>query len=96
MNSGRDDTIAALATAPGNGAVAIVRLSGPDALTIARQITLVEPRPRHAELCVFHDAGGASLDQGLLLYFPAPHSYSGEDVVELQCHGGRVISDALL
>jgi tRNA modification GTPase len=96
LNSGRDDTIAALATAPGQGAVAIVRLSGPEALTIARQITLVEPRPRHAELCVFRDASGAVLDQGLLLYFPAPHSYSGEDVVELQCHGGRVMGGALL
>jgi tRNA modification GTPase len=96
LNAARDDTIAALATAPGSAAVAIVRLSGRDALAIARQITRVEPRPRHAELCTFRDANGDALDQGLLLFFPAPHSYTGEDVVELQCHGGRVLSDALL
>jgi tRNA modification GTPase len=71
-------------------------LSGRDALAIARQITPVDPRPRHAELCTFRDASGVALDQGLLLFFPAPHSYTGEDVVELQCHGGRVVSDALL
>ena len=96
MNPSRDDTIAAPATAAGNAAVAIVRLSGPQALAIARGLARVEPRPRLAELCVFRDASGAIIDHGLLLFFPAPHSYTGEDVVELQCHGGRVVSDALL
>ena len=96
MNPTRDDTIAAPATAGGNAAVAIVRLSGPQALAIARDLARVEPRPRLAELCAFRDAGGVLIDHGLLLFFPAPHSYTGEDVVELQCHGGRVVSDALL
>jgi tRNA modification GTPase len=92
----RDDTIAALATAPGNAAVAIIRLSGAAAARIARALTGIDPRPRYAELCAFRDASGTVLDQGLLLFFPAPHSYTGEDVLELQCHGGRVVSDALL
>ena len=96
MNPSRDDTIAAPATAAGNAAVAIVRLSGRRALPIARDLARIEPRPRLAELCVFRDESGAVIDRGLLLFFPAPHSYTGEDVVELQCHGGRVVSDALL
>jgi tRNA modification GTPase len=96
LHPARDDTIAALATAPGNAAVAVIRLSGPAAARIARDLTGLELRPRFAELCSFRDAGGAALDRGLLLFFPAPHSYTGEDVVELQCHGGRVVSDALL
>ncbi len=96
MNPSRDDTIAAPATAAGTAAVAIVRLSGPHALAIARDLARIEPRPRLAELCAFRDASGVVIDHGLLLFFPAPHSYTGEDVVELQCHGGRVVSDALL
>lgn len=96
MNPSREDTIAAPATAAGNAAVAIVRLSGPAALAIARDLARIEPRARLAELCAFRDGGGAVIDHGLLLFFPAPHSYTGEDVVELQCHGGRVVSDALL
>lgn len=96
MQYRRDDTIAALATPPGAGAVAIVRFSGPSALEIARALTGIHPRPRYAELCTFRDADGARLDQGLVLYFPAPRSYTGEDVVELHGHGGRVVSDLLL
>ena len=92
----RDDTIAALATAPGVGAIAVVRLSGPRARDIARAITGIEPRPRQAELCTFRDAAGAGLDRGLVLFFAGPHSFTGEDVAELHCHGGRVVSDALL
>jgi tRNA modification GTPase len=92
----RDDTIAALATAPGLGAIAVVRLSGPRALPIARALTGVEPRARSVELCTFRDAAGAPLDRGLVLLFAAPHSFTGEDVVELHCHGGRVVSDAVL
>jgi tRNA modification GTPase len=92
----RDDTIAALATAPGQGAVAIVRLSGPAAGAIGRAIGGIEPRPRYAELCTFRDGEGQRIDQGLLLFFPAPNSYTGEDVVELHCHGGRALSDHLL
>jgi tRNA modification GTPase len=96
VKTSRDDTIAALATAPGRAAVAIVRLSGARALPIAREIAQRAPRPRYAELCAFHDAAGDVIDHGLLLFFPAPHSYTGEDVVELQCHGGPFVSDALL
>ena len=96
MDVRRDDTIAALATAPGSGAVAIVRLSGPHARTIGRALTGIDARPRYAELCTFRDQHGQVLDQGLVLSFPAPHSYTGEDVVELQGHGGRVVSDVLL
>jgi tRNA modification GTPase len=92
----RDDTIAALATAPGVGAVAIVRMSGPNARELARAVTGADPQPRHAELCTFRDAAGVPLDRGLVLVFAAPHSFTGEDVVELHCHGGRVVSDALL
>jgi len=92
----RRDTIAALATAPGTAAVAIVRLSGPDAGHIARRLTGIELRPRHAELCEFKAEDGTSIDRGLLLYFPAPHSYTGEEVVELHGHGGAVVTDWLL
>lgn len=90
------DTIAALATPPGRGAVAIVRVSGPAALAIAERMTGARPKPRHAGLTVFRDAAGARIDQGLVLYFPAPGSYTGEDVVELHGHGGAVVSDWLL
>jgi tRNA modification GTPase len=71
-------------------------LSGPDARHIARAITAAELRPRYAELCTFRDAGGAPLDHGIALLFAAPHSFTGDDVVELHCHGGRIVSDALL
>ncbi len=90
------DTIAAIATAPGGAAVAIVRLSGPDAHAIAMQLCGRELRPRHAELCAFRDQHGQPVDQGLALYFPAPHSYTGEHVVELHGHGGTVVSNWLL
>ncbi|HET8698868.1 MAG TPA: tRNA uridine-5-carboxymethylaminomethyl(34) synthesis GTPase MnmE, partial [Gammaproteobacteria bacterium] len=63
---------------------------------IASTLTGLEPRPRYAELCTFRDAHGQRIDQGLLLFFPAPNSYTGEDVVELHGHGGRVVSDLLL
>jgi tRNA modification GTPase len=92
----RDDTIAALATAPGVGAVAVIRLSGPRAGDIARTLTGGTPPPRRAVLRALHDANGATLDRCLVLYFPAPGSFTGEDVVELHCHGGRFVSDAVL
>ena len=96
MREQRDDTIAALATAPGAAAVAIVRLSGPNARAIGVALTGVEARPRYAELCSFRGPSGEALDRGLVLYFPGPRSYTGEDVVELHGHGGRVVADALL
>src|SRR5690606_2446221 len=96
MTATRDDTIAAIATPPGSGAIAVLRLSGRAAPAIAQALTSVALRPRHVELCTFRDAVGREIDRGLLLYFPAPRSYTGEHVVELQCHGGRVVADLLL
>jgi tRNA modification GTPase len=96
LTYGRDSTIAALATAPGTAAVSIVRLSGPDALAIAERLTGIAPRARYAELCHFTAPSGEPIDEGLLLYFPAPNSYTGEDVVELHGHGGTVVTDWLL
>lgn len=96
MSTTRKDTIAAIATAPGGAAVAIVRLSGPKAKAIAQRITARELRARYAQLSTFRDPDGQRIDQGLALFFPAPHSYTGEDVVELHGHGGTVVSDWLL
>ena len=96
MNPSREDTIAALATAPGRAAIAVVRVSGRLALPIAREIARRALRPRYAELCALHDAANEVIDSGLVIFFPAPHSYTGEDVVEFQCHGGHVVSGALL
>ncbi len=92
-------TIAALATAPAAGAVGILRLSGPDALAVGRALAPAlpaEPTPRHAYLAAFVDAQGQALDEGLFLYFRAPHSFTGEDVVELQAHGGPRLLRLLL
>ena len=92
----RDDTIAALATAAGVGAIAVVRISGPKARAIGRALAGSEPRARYADLRTFRDANGQPLDRGLLLFFPGPSSFTGEDVIELHGHGGRAASDALL
>ncbi len=96
MNFRLDDTIAALATPPGKGAVAIIRLSGSRARVIGEQLTGLAPEARRAHLCEFRDETGDPVDRGLLLYFPGPRSFTGEDVVELHGHGGMVISDMLL
>ncbi len=90
------DTIAAIATPAGRGSVGILRLSGPIAAEICGRIAGSVPAPRHAVLARFVDATGEPIDQGLTLYFPAPHSLTGEDVVELQGHGGPVVMGALL
>ena len=90
------DSICAVATAQGRGGVGIVRVSGRLALDIARAIGGFEPKPRHAHYCEFRDDAGLPLDQGLLLYFRGPHSFTGEDVLELQGHGGPVVLDMLL
>jgi tRNA modification GTPase len=90
------DTIAAVATAPGRGGVGIIRVSGDKAAEIARAIAGRVPPPRLATLAKFRAADGDVLDTGLLLYFPAPHSYTGEDVLELHGHGGPVVLDLLL
>ncbi|MBR9827067.1 MAG: tRNA uridine-5-carboxymethylaminomethyl(34) synthesis GTPase MnmE [Oceanospirillales bacterium] len=96
MLSTSQDTIAAQATPPGRGGVGIIRLSGPDALNIAKQLLGFTPKPRHAHYAPFLGAAGEQLDQGIALYFPNPHSFTGEDVVEFQGHGGPVIIDMLL
>ena len=93
----RPDLIAAIATAPGRGGVGIVRLSGTDLGALAATLgNGHRPAPRHATFCAFHDADGRLIDEGLLLYFPAPHSFTGEDVIELHGHGGPVVMQLLL
>ncbi len=91
-----EETIAAIATPPGVGGIGIIRLSGRHSLRIAQQLTRREFIPRTAHLCHFYDDSGTSLDHGIVLYFPAPHSFTGEDVVELQGHGGFVLQEMLL
>jgi tRNA modification GTPase len=90
------DTIAAIATPAGRGGIGVVRVSGPRAAEIARRLTGTLPPPRRARLSTFGDAHGETIDEGLVIYFPAPHSYTGEAVVELQGHGGPVVMHALL
>lgn len=90
------ETIAAIATPPGKGGVGIVRISGPKALAIGKGISQIEPQVRQAHFCHFYAEDGSALDHGLLLYFAAPHSFTGEAVVELQGHGGPVVMDLLL
>ncbi|MBC9253001.1 tRNA uridine(34) 5-carboxymethylaminomethyl synthesis GTPase MnmE [Pseudomonas alcaligenes] len=95
MSNARE-TIAAVATAQGRGGVGIVRVSGPRARAIAITLAGLEPKPRHAHYGPWHDDDGEVIDQGLLLFFPGPHSFTGEDVLELQGHGGPVVLDMLL
>jgi tRNA modification GTPase len=92
------DTIVAIATAPGKGGIGVVRLSGPQARTIAARLLPagLQLTPRHAHFSAFLDADGNQIDEGLVLSFPGPHSFTGEDVVELQGHGGPVILDQLV
>lgn len=85
------ETIAAIATAPGAGGVGIVRLSGPLALEIARQLSGRSAVPRRAQRAVFADADGEAIDDGIVLAFPGPGSFTGEDVAELQAHGSPVV-----
>ncbi len=91
-----DDTIAALATPPGRGGISVLRISGARAHAIAEALTGVNLHARRATLCRFRAADGGTLDQGIALYFPAPRSFTGEDVVELQGHGSPVLVDLLL
>ena len=90
------DTIAAIATAPGRGGVGVIRVSGALAAAIAIAVLGRVPAPRRAELHRFRDADGSAIDSGLALYFVAPHSFTGEDVLELHGHGGPVVMELLL
>lgn len=90
------DTIVAVATPAGRGSVGIVRLSGPQAGAIAQRLVGTLPAPRQSVLRAFRDADGEIVDRGLVLLFEAPHSFTGEHVVELQGHGGPVVLDTLL
>ncbi|HLT13695.1 MAG TPA: tRNA uridine-5-carboxymethylaminomethyl(34) synthesis GTPase MnmE, partial [Marinobacter sp.] len=90
------DTIAAIATAPGQAGVGIVRVSGPKASAIAHTMLGFAPKPRYAHFGPFLDSDGELIDEGIGLFFPNPHSFTGEDVFELQGHGGTVILDMLL
>lgn len=92
----RPDIIAAIATPPGRGGVGIVRMSGPDLLPLAQTLTGKTPLPRRAVRTDFLAADRQPLDNGLILYFPAPHSFTGDDVLELHGHGGPVLMHALL
>jgi len=90
------DTIAAIATAPGRGGIGIVRVSGPACRQIAEVLLGRVPAPRTAELQRFLDAAGEPIDEGIALFFPGPASFTGEDILELQGHGGPVVMDLLL
>jgi tRNA modification GTPase len=91
-----NDPIAAIATAPGRGAVGIVRVSGKGVAPLVRVLCGRDLKPREATYLPLRDAAGGPIDHGLALFFPAPHSYTGEDVLELQAHGGPVVLQLLL
>lgn len=93
---GGGETIAAIATPAGRGGIGVVRVSGSRAALLAREIVGEVPVERHARLAAFKAADGGVIDQGLALFFGAPHSYTGEDVLELQGHGGPVVMQLLL
>jgi tRNA modification GTPase len=89
--------IAAIATAPGRGGIGVVRISGKNIGIVMQALCGTTPlQPRHATYLPFRDANGAAIDQGLAIYFKAPQSYTGEDVLELQGHGGPVVMQMLL
>jgi tRNA modification GTPase len=91
----RTDTVAAIATAAGRGGIGVVRASGPEVRSIARRMTGKDLEPRVATLAKFQDSSGV-IDEGIALYFPAPDSYTGEDVLELQGHGGPAVLRLIL
>lgn len=90
------DTIAAIATASGKGAIGIVKISGAHAHAIASLITRRQLQPRQARYTSFYNSDGMTIDQGVAIYFKGPDSYTGEDVLELQSHGNHVLLDQLL
>lgn len=96
MSLTTQDTITAQATPPGRGGVGIVRISGPKVKEIADQVLKTELKPRYAYYGPFFDHNEQEIDQGIALYFPGPNSFTGEDVLELQGHGGPIIVDLIL
>jgi tRNA modification GTPase len=90
------ETIVAVATPPGRGGIGVVRVSGGPLNDIAVALCGGVPEPRRARLAQFTDAAGDPIDRGLVLYFPAPHSFTGEDVLELHAHGSPVVLDRLV
>ena len=90
------DTIVAAATPPGRGGIGIVRISGPATRAIGVSMLGRLPQPRHAAMAVFADADDRAIDTGLALFFPAPRSFTGEDVLELHGHGGPVVMDLII
>ncbi|MEO8003289.1 MAG: tRNA uridine-5-carboxymethylaminomethyl(34) synthesis GTPase MnmE [Betaproteobacteria bacterium] len=90
------DTIAAIATAPGRAGIGVVRVSGPGTRSIATAILQQDLKPRLATLSYFVDADSTPLDRGIAIYYPAPNSYTGEDVLELQGHGGLAVVQLVL
>ncbi len=95
-NRQKDDTISAIATAPGRGGIGVVRVSGADAALIAQGVIGKLPPPRHALFANFCESSGETIDQGIALYFPAPNSFTGENVLELQGHGGPAVLQRVL
>ena len=89
-------TIVAISTASGAGGIGVVRLSGPLALEIGQQISGSNLKPRIAKFHSFKDLNGSLIDQGLILFFPGPNSFTGDDVIEFQCHGGTVVTQSIL
>ena len=96
MNSLTTDTIAALATAPGKSGICVVRVSGPEAASIATSILAFAPTQRTAHLSKFKDANNDTIDEGIALFFKGPASFTGEDVLELQGHGGLSVQKLIL
>ncbi len=91
------DTIAAIATAPGIASISIVRISGEDALGIAKTLSRrTALTPRHAYLTSLYNTSDTLIDQAILIYFAAPHSFTGEEIVEFQCHGGAIVAQEIL
>ena len=96
MGAISSDIIAAIATAQGRAGIGVVRISGPALGRLATQLVGKVPAPRLATRVKVLDAAGSALDDGIALFFPAPHSYTGEDVLELQGHGGPVVMQMVL
>jgi len=96
MSQDNLDTICAIATAPGRGGIGIVRVSGPKTRHVCQQVLGFEPTPRNAQSCNFLAANGQTIDSGIAIYFAGPNSFTGEDVLELQGHGGPQILSATL